>query len=190
MPRKKNEKQNMTDWWRLCRDFCNIYAFFSTGRKYSTFAKIRENIITNINKTLVQDINIVKDWLIAITQSFWDDLKVFNDLNIAFNNKDSKLKIFKESQKIIAMIRKYLDSLISYTKLTDIPVKVQKILYNFIKDNGYFPKKFLTTYEISRLDFNFYGGTRKIQNDQAVYDFSIFYYIRSYCSTNFIAYER
>ena len=65
------------------------------------------------------------------------------------------------------MIRKYLESLISRTKLADIPVKVQKILYNFIKDNGYFPKNFLTTYEISRLDFNFYGGTRKIQNDQA-----------------------
>ena len=66
------------------------------------------------------------------------------------------------------MIRKYLESLISNsTKLKEIPERVQKILYNFIKDNGYFPKKFLTTYEISRLDFNFYGGTRKIQNDQA-----------------------
>ena len=168
MPRKKIEKQNMTDWWRLCRDFCNIYAFFSTGRKYSTFAKIRENIITNRNKTMVQDLSVVKDWLIVITESFWNDLKVFNDLNIAFNNKDSKLKIFKESQKIIAMIRKYLESLIRFsTKLTDIPVKVQKILYNFIKDNGYFPKNYLTTFQISRLDFNFYGGTKKIQNDQA-----------------------
>ena len=33
------------DWWRLCRDFCLVYNHFSTGRKYSEFGKVRDNLI-------------------------------------------------------------------------------------------------------------------------------------------------
>jgi len=32
---KKKERKKIPikrDWWKLCRDFCNIYAFFSTGK--------------------------------------------------------------------------------------------------------------------------------------------------------------
>ena len=163
-PPKKGLKR---DWWRLCRDFCNVYAFFSIGRKYSNFAKTRDNIIANKNKTMVQDINVLKDWVISITQSFWDEFKVFHDLNVSFKNIDSKLKITRESQKIIAMIRKYLESLISNsTKIQDIPERVQQIIYNYIKDKNYFPKKYLSTYQINRVDFNFNGGTKKLQDDQ------------------------
>ena len=155
------------DWWRLCRDFCNVYAFFSTGRKYADFSKARDNIINNKTKTMIQDLNVLKDWVISITQSFWDEFKVFTDLNVSFKNIDSNLKITRESQKIIAMIRKYLESLISNsTKLADIPERVQQIIYNYIKDKNYFPKKHLTTYQINRVDYNFYGGTKKLQADQ------------------------
>ena len=165
-PIKKGLKR---DWWRLCRDFCNVYAFFSTGRKYSEFAKVRDNIIANKTKSMVQDINVLKEWVISITQSFWDEFKVFTDLNVSFKNIDSKLKITRESQKIIAMIRKYLESLISNsTKLADIPERVQQIIYSYIKDKGYFPKKYLSTYQINRVDYNFNGGTKKLKDDQVV----------------------
>ena len=155
------------DWWRLCRDFCNVYAFFSTGRKYSGFAKTRDNIILNRVKSMVQDITVLKEWVISITQSFWEEFKVFTDLNVSFKNLDSKIKITKESQKIIAMIRKYLESLIAKsTKLIDIPERVQQIIYSYIKDKGYFPKNYLSTYQINRIDYNFYGGTKNLQDDQ------------------------
>ena len=155
------------DWWKLCRDFCNVYAFFSTGRKYSEFAKVRENLIANKTKAMIHDISVLKDWVISITQSFWDEFKVFTDLDVSFKNIDSKLKITRESQKIIAMIRKYLESLISNsTKLQDVPERVQLILYSYIKDKGYFPKDYLSTYQINRVDFNFYGGTKNLSTDQ------------------------
>ena len=148
-PKKEEPKKNglKRDWWRLCRDFCNIYAFFSTGRKYSEFAKVRDNLINNKTKSMIQDINVLKDW--------------------SFKNIDSKLKITKESQKIIAMIRKYLEALISNsTKLADVPERVQQIIYSYIKDKGYFPKKYLSTYQINRVDYNFYGGTKNLKDDQ------------------------
>ena len=155
------------DWWRLCRDFCNVYAFFSSGRKYADFAKVRDNIVANKTKSMSQDIGVLKQWVISITQSFWDEFKVFTDLDVSFKNIDSKLKIMRESQKIIAMIRKFLESLLSNsTKLTDVPERVQQIIYSYIKDKGYFPKNYLSTYEINRIDYNFYGGTKNLQGDQ------------------------
>ena len=163
-PPKKGLKR---DWWRLCRDWVNVYNFFSTGRKYSQFAKVRDNLVGEKTKSMVQDINVLKEWVIGITQSFWDEFKVFTDLNVSFKNIDSKLKITRESQKIIAMIRKYLESLISNsTKLVDVPERVQQIIYSYIKDKGYFPKKYLSTYQINRVDYNFYGGTKKLKEDQ------------------------
>ena len=167
---KKKERKKIPikrDWWKLCRDFCNVYAFFSTGRKYSGFAKTRDNIIASRYNSLVQDITVLKEWVISITQSFWEEFRVFTDLNVSFKNLDSKIKITKESQKIIAMIRKYLESLIANsTKLIDIPERVQLIIYSYIKDRGYFPKNYLSTYQINRIDYNFYGGTKNLQGDQ------------------------
>ena len=64
-------------------------------------------------------------------------------------------------------MKKYIESLIANSKkLTDIPERVQKIIYLYIKDKGYFPKSYLTTYQINRIDFNFYGGTRNLNVDQ------------------------
>ena len=35
------------------------------------------------------------------------------------------------------------------------------------KNKGYFAKKYLSTYQINRVDYNFYGGTKKLNGDQA-----------------------
>ena len=166
-PPLPDKRGNKRDWWRLCRDWVNVYNFFSTGRKYSEFAKVRDNLINNKTKSLGQDIGVLKEWVISITQGFWDEFKVFTDLNVSFKNIDSKLKITKESQKIIAMIRKFLESLISNsTKLQEVPERVQQIIYSYIKDKGYFPKQYLSTYQINRVDYNFYGSTKKVKEDQ------------------------
>ena len=166
-PQEPNNYKPKRDWWRLCRDFCNVYCFFSSGKKYTEFARVRDNIIANKTKSMAQDIGVLKEWIISITQSFWDEFKVFTDLDVSFKNIDSKLKIMRESQKIIAMIRKFLESLLSNsTKLTDVPERVQQIIYSYIKDKGYFPKKYLSTYQINRVDYNFYGGTKNLKLDQ------------------------
>ena len=167
MDKRKKKLPMKRDWWRLCRDFVNVYSFFSTGRKYAGFAKVRDNIINSRIKAMVQDITVLKEWVISITQNFWDEFKVFTDLNVSFKNLDSKIKITKESQKIMALIKKYLENLISRSsKLIDIPERVQQIIYSYIRDKGYYPKNYLSTYQINRIDFNFYGGTKNLQGDQ------------------------
>ena len=152
------------DWWKLCRNFVNCYLFWGTAFKYSTiYRKMRENDIKERTKAIVQEIAILKDWLIAIEEPFWNEFKIFEDLNVAFKNSDAKNKIKKQSQKIIAIIKKFMENLITRSsKLSDIPTKVQRILYEFIKERAYYPKKYLSTYQINRIDFEFYGGARQI----------------------------
>ena len=164
---KKKENPRRTigrDWWKLCRNFVNLYLFWGTAYKYSIFyKKMRENSIEERTKSIVQEIAILKDWLIAIEEPFWNEFKIFDALNVAFKNSDAKNKIKKQSQKIIAIIKKFMENLISRSsKLSDIPTKVQKILYEFIKPRAYFPKKYLSTYQVNRIDFEFYGGARLI----------------------------
>ena len=156
------------DWWKLCKNFVNCYLFWGTAYKYSTiYKKMRENSIKERTKAIVQEISILKDWLIAIEEPFWNEFKIFEDLNVAFKNSDAKNKIKKQSQKIIAIIKKFMENLITRSsKLSDIPTKVQRILYEFIKERAYFPKKYLSTYQINRIDFEFYGGGRQITVSQ------------------------
>ena len=167
LPGIKIQNPKKDDWWRLCKDFCNVYRFFSISKKYSEFARVRDDNIINATKKMRQDISILKAWVISIIPIFLDEFKVDTNLNVSFKNTDSKLMITKKSLIIIAFIRKYLESLIiNSTKLENIPENVQIIIYNYIKDNGYFPEKYLSTYLINRIDFNFFGGRNKLKDDQ------------------------
>ena len=53
------------------------------------------------------------------------------------------------------------------SKLNKIPERIQQIIYEFIKDGAYFPKKYLSTFQISRLDFEFYGSTKNLTDEQS-----------------------
>ena len=65
------------------------------------------------------------------------------------------------------MIKKYMENLISKSsKLSDVPEKIQSIIYEYIKDKGYFPKKYLSTFQVNRLNFDFYGASKKLNESQ------------------------
>ena len=157
------------NWWRLLKDFINVFIFFSTGRKYSTlYAKERNLLIESRTKNLGQEIGLIKDWLISIEEPFWNEFRVFEDLDLSFSNKDSQNKIKSQSLKIIVIIKKFMENLISKTtKLTDIPDRIQEIIYEYIRERGFFPKQYLTTFQTNRIDFEFFGGTRNINSTKA-----------------------
>ena len=157
------------NWWRLLKDFINVFIFFSTGRKYSTlYAKERNILLESRTKNLVQEIALIKDWLISIEEPFWSEFRVFEELDLSFSNKDSQNKIKSQSLKIIVIIKKFMENLISKTtKLTDIPDRIQEIIYEYIRERGFFPKQYLTTFQVNRIDFEFFGGTRNINSTRA-----------------------
>ena len=167
-PIRKKKDHKMRDWWILAKNFTELYVCYRSAMKYARYSKTRNKKIKDREKKVGGELNALKEWIISIEQPFWNEFKVFKDLNLSYKNTSSKMKIAKETQKIKAIIQKFVENLIhKTTKLKDIPEVIQKILYNYIKERAYFPKKFLTTNQIYRLDFHFYGGTRMVNDDEA-----------------------
>jgi len=149
------------NWWQVLINWVYTYRFYLTAKKYGKFSNTRNQIISTLSKEIYTDLDTIKNWLKLIQQDFMDEFRVFPDLNLSFNNYSGSYKIQEQSQKIMALINKFIKGLIkASSKGSDVPDKIQKILYKYIKNKGYFPKKFLSTFEIYRLDFNFYGGTK------------------------------
>mmetsp|Transcript_34345 Transcript_34345/g.35639 ORF Transcript_34345/g.35639 Transcript_34345/m.35639 type:complete len:493 (+) Transcript_34345:12-1490(+) len=149
------------DWWRIARAWVNMGKFYFVADKYGKFSHTRNELI-NKNKQAVgghQDSLI--NWFNQFQVSFYEEFREIPDMNLAFTNYSGKLKIEEQSQKIIAILNIFLKNLVSYaSKLNDIPTKIQEVIYNYVKEKAYYSPRLLSTYEINRLDFNFYGGIK------------------------------
>jgi len=160
-PKKQSDTPYVKkDWWQVLINWIYVYRFYLTARKYGKFSNTRNQIIGTLSKEIYIDLDTIKNWMKLIQQDFMDEFKVFPDLNLSFNNYSGSYKIQEQSQKIMALINKFKGLIKASSKGSDVPEKIQKIIYKYIKNKGYFPKKFLSTFEIYRLDFNFYGGTK------------------------------
>lgn len=157
-PKSTNKKK---DWWRIARAFVNIGKFYFISHKYGKFSHTRNELIGKNNQAIGGHQDTLINWFNTFLGKFYDEFREIPDLNLSFNNYSGKLKIQEQSQIIIALLQIFLKCLYSSgSKLSDLPGKVQEILYNYIKEKAYFSPKLLSTYEINRLDFNFYGGTK------------------------------
>ena len=166
---EKKRKLEIEKWWKLARDFVHLSCFFFVAKKYSIqYTPIRNNLIELRSYSVKEEILLLQEWIITLEDLGWDEFEVFIDENCAFDKDCSKNKIRRESLKIIGVIKKYIEYLISGTsKLSKIPERVQQILYEYIKDGAYFPKKYLSTFQISRLNFEFYGATKNLTDEQS-----------------------
>lgn len=176
--RKKNKKDKEEEkkrqiqtakWWKLAKNFINIYSYYCVAKKYSIhYSKIRNNLIETRSYSLIEETNLLKEWILSLEEPCWEEFEIFIDENCAFQKGDTRNKIRRESQKIIGVIKKYVEYLMSgSSKLNKIPERIQQIIYEFIKDGAYFPKKYLSTFQISRLDFEFYGTTKDLTDEQS-----------------------
>jgi hypothetical protein len=93
------------DWWKLAKEFIHVYMFFSFAMKYSRQAKIRNSLLAQRSKDIVNDISKIKEWIISIEQTFWEEFKIFEDLDVSFKNIDSTIKIQEKSQTVYCVRR-------------------------------------------------------------------------------------
>ena len=168
----KNKKKSFSyysdddrNWWKLAVNFIDLFVFFKTAVKYIQFSRIRNKKIKDRDENIGKEINTLKNWIISIEKPFFEEFKIFKDLSQVLNS-NSKIKISKENKKIKVIIKKFQENLLSKTKKLKDEI-IEKILYNFIKERGYFPHSFLTTNQVYRIDFHFYGGTRMINDYEA-----------------------
>ena len=166
---EKKKKTKSIKWWKLAKNFFNIYYFFSVAKKYYlNYAPLRNTQIETRTLAFEEETEILKEWILTIEDACWDEFDNFIDENCAFEKGDSKNKIRRESLKIIGVLEKFIENLITgSSKLKNIPERIQQILYDFIKKGAYFPKKYLTTFLISRLDFDYLGKTRNVTEEQS-----------------------
>ena len=160
-----NDNDDDRKWWKLATNFVDLFVFFKTAVKYIQFSRIRNKKIKDRNDNIGNEIITLKKWIISIEKPFFEEFKIFKDLSQVLNS-NTKIKISKENKQIKGIIKKFQENLLSKTKkLKD--EKIEKILYNFIKERAYFPHSFLTTNQVYRIDFHFYGGTRMINDYEA-----------------------
>ena len=166
---EKKKKEKSIKWWKLIRDFIHIYYFYSVAKKYSlNYSHIRNTQIEMRTHAFEDEVEILKDWILTIEDLCWDEFEILIDENCAFEKNDTKNKIRRESLKIIGILKKFIEYIITASsKLKNIPERIQQILYEYIKNGAYFPKKYLSTFLIARLDFDFMGKTRNVTDEQS-----------------------
>jgi hypothetical protein len=166
-PVKPPQGKTVRNWWKLCKDFVNIYKFYSTSNKYGKHSNVRNPVINEMTKSILPHLDSIKNWVITCIGRFFEELKIFPDLNLQFHNHSGKLTIQGQSQKIMALLKILVIELAKRSnRINDVPEKIQELIYKYIREKAYYPKKFLSTFEINRLDFNFYGGTKNLSDAQ------------------------
>ena len=166
-PKKRVSKEEI-NWWKLLKDFINLFIFYKTALKYTKYAKKRIKKIKERNENIVYELLVLKDWMLTIQKSFFPEFKYFQDFDISYNNTYPRLKIAKHMKVIKSIIQKLMENFQKKVKkLRDIPKNIQQILYKFIKERAYFPYSFLSINQVYRIDFHFYGFTRLINDQEA-----------------------
>ena len=70
------QSRKKRNWFGLFKQFINLYIFFSSVKKYSCISsRSRNNEIYIRTKHIVNDIAILKDWIISMQDSFFDKFK-------------------------------------------------------------------------------------------------------------------
>ena len=164
--KKKNEKKNV-NWWELAKNFVLIYNFWKTCHKNIKQFQIRNENIKERNDSIKDEIKKLKKWIISLEKPFLSEFIKYESINLKLKENESKKNIKKKSGKIIKLIKKFMENLIGNSEtLSYIPNEIRKILYNYIKENAYFAKNYLSIFQLNRLDFNFYGATKNMNDER------------------------
>lgn len=166
-PIPKEKQKILRDWWKIAKNFINMYKFYSISNKYGKHSNVRNPVITEMTKSVLPHLDSIKNWVMTCLDKFVEELKIFPDLNLQFHNHSGKLNIQAQSQKIMAILKILIVEIAKRSnRLQDVPEKIQELIYKYIREKAYFPKKYLSTFEINRLDFNFYGGLKNSSDAQ------------------------
>ncbi len=170
--RKKKHKEKpfraiKRDWWKFAKAFVTMYKFYKVSERYGKHSKVRNPLISDMTNSVLPHLDSIKSWVLGCMNSFLREMQIFPDLDLQFHNHSGKLKIQAQSQKIMAILKILLIELAKKsTSINDLPIKLQELLYKYIREKAYYPKKFLTSFIVNRLDFNFYGGTKNTTEPQ------------------------
>jgi len=147
--------------WNSIINWIQIHRYYLIIKRYTSLSNTRNKNIILAKKEFAGDLDIIKTWLKFVQEEFLSEIQFLTEINVSFNNKSGTFTIDEQSKKIIALINKLIKCLMkSSYKGMNIPEKVHKVIFKYIKNHAYYPKSYLTTFEVQRLDFDFMGATQ------------------------------
>ena len=163
------KRRSLREWNQLIKSFINISNFWKSSSKYSSFSSQKRNSAIMLRtKQILREIAVLKDWIIAIEEEFFNQFRNHEKFSIELRDLNLKGENKKINSKILKIVKAFVDNLNDkYKKIEDIPENIHKILYEFIKPGAYFPRKYLSKFQIYRLNFNFYGAIKNVTYEQS-----------------------
>lgn len=166
--KENKEKMNTDKWWNLLRDFAHIGTFYNSAKKHSKAALVRNKEISDVEPVFPKYFEVLKKWQIQIQAPLWNELKKA-DLNLSFTNSTPKPKFTENSQKLMALINLFIKNLLSKSaKNVDIPEVILQILFKVIKSKTFYPKNYLNSFELNRLNFGLNGDVKNFANENVM----------------------
>jgi len=163
--KNENKKNDTAKWWNLLRDFSHISIFYISSRKQVKASFIRYKEILNLDTIFPKYIEVLKKWLIQIQLPLWNEIKKA-DLNLSFNTGTPKAKFTENSQKIMAFLNTFIKNILAKsTKNVDIPDVILQIMFKLINKNSSYPRNYLNSFELNRMNFGLNGDIKNISND-------------------------
>ena len=161
-------KFRIEKWWKLVKNFANIYKFFQVTKKYSDeISSIKKTDIEQKINNVLDEINTLRKWILDLQKEQWILLTDFKNNNYSFTNSDPFSIITKNTQKIFDFIRTFFDNFFKKSlEVNNIPEIISPILYSYIKKNAYYPSGYLSSLQINRMDFNFLGSAKNNNIEQ------------------------
>lgn len=159
---KKFKKQY--HWQRTVPAFINLFRFYKYTLELAWNKAAKERMIRIRRLNFDQEMRFFQKWIFGIQNSLIIELQEIKDLKIKVKfetlNYHKNPVIFKKDEIFQYFLKKFFKTLIlNATEIKEISLKVQEMLYSYIRDGIYYSKNFLSSFEINRLKFNFFGET-------------------------------
>ena len=154
-------------WQRTIPAFINMYRLYKYSLELALNRPLRDGLIRKRRLTFEEEILLIRKWSFGIQSELFASLAKYKEskkkLKFLNGNTEEYYKnpfIFEKDEIIQHFLKLFLKSLITNaTEINEITHQVLEVLYSYVRDGIYYKKDFLSTFEVNRLKFNFFGET-------------------------------
>lgn len=151
-------------WKKTIKSFIHIYRCYKYSLELAWNRDVKDRVMRLREINFDLEMNKLRKWMFGIQKEFFLELEQNRNKVINFfthkNFEESKFEEYKNEEYFQFFLKLFLKTLIkNCTEISEILIHIQELIYQYIRDGIYFKKNFLSTFEINRLKFNFFGET-------------------------------
>ena len=151
-------------WKKAVSAFIYMFRFYKYSLELAWNRAYKDRMLRVKEQNFEQEIKDIRKWIFGIQKEFFTEMMTNINRNMDFFTYEyiegNKYIVYKEDEYFQFFLKLFLKTLINkVTEIKEIHLHIQEILYSYIREGVYFKKNFLSTFEINRLKFNFFGET-------------------------------